>query len=113
MYDTADGIVYETYSTLSEHNHPWLSVIVTEVEFVQDCECEGDTCEHRIVVKEINADHPALPGRFKIGKIFRARVLKDLDDDGRIFKCIKIFFGRGIVGVATHRVEPPRSSPEQ
>ncbi len=105
MYDTADGIVYEDYMIVKTNGY-WADVMLSQVTFAEDCECEEDCCDHRVTCNEIGASHPALPGRAAIGQMFRARHISDLVEDwGARFKCIKIHYGQGIVGVATRKVE--------
>jgi hypothetical protein len=105
MYDTADGIVYEDYMVIEDLYRGWVKVMLTQVTFAEDCECEEDSCEHRVTCNEIGALHPGLVGRPVIGSTFSARRLSDLVEDGvGRYKCIKIWYGKGMTGVATQVV---------
>ena len=100
MYDTTDGILWETF-TISDVKGCWATVMLTQIEFRLDCGCDDFACEHREVYEEVGP-HPFLPGRGGVGTVLKARHIKGITmDDGVRCKCIKIYYGQGRIGVAT------------
>jgi len=103
IYDALDGTVTEEYTVISVTGC-WATVQMSKIKWTT---YEGNTYKWDQIAYDgygRRDPHPVLPGRDGLGSEFKARAIKDLTDNGRHYKCLKIFYGQKRVGVAIRRV---------
>lgn len=103
IYDANGGEIIEEYKVISVTGC-WATVEMSKIRWTTS---DGNTYiwDHESYGGYRRGDpHPIVSGREGLGSEFKARALKDLTENERHYKCLKIYYGQKRSGVAIRRV---------